>query len=96
MELKDFISQTMVQITDGITSGNKYLQSTEKKGEIDQGYMRVNFDVAVSVSEESQNDKGGKITVVNLFQGGASKSDTAKTSSESRIQFSILMSVNTK
>ena len=79
MELKEFISQTITQITEGIISGNKYLKKKKKQGEIDQGYMRVNFDIAVSVTEESQKDKGGKITVVNIFQAGVSKSDSAKT-----------------
>jgi len=96
MELKEFIAQTIIQITDGISAGNTYLQSTEKKGDINNGYMRVNFDVAVSTSDESKNDKGGKITIVNIFQAGVNKENNSKNSYESRIQFNILMIVNTK
>ncbi len=96
MELKEFIAQTITQITDGISAGNSYLQSTEKKGDINDGYIRVNFDVAVSTSDENKNDKGGKITVVNIFQAGINNENNSKHSYESRIQFNILMSVNTK
>jgi hypothetical protein len=96
MELKEFISNTIAQITDGILEGDKYVK--EKTGGTEgvrSQYTEVNFDVAVSTHDEEKNELGGKISVVQLFNVGGSSTESNKNSNHNRIQFEILVNVET-
>lgn len=51
MELNEFISQTIKQITDGLIEGSKYIREKSSGSEgIRDDYTRVNFDVAVTTN----------------------------------------------
>ena len=91
MELKDFISETIKQITDGILEGNTYVKDKSNSSEgIRDQYTKINFDIAISTNEENKNDLGGKVTA------GASSSKASSTTNQNRIQFEILAAINTK
>lgn len=96
MELKDFISETIKQIADGILEGNSYIK---KKSNIDEGirdqYTKIDFDIAITTNEENKDNLGGKVSVVQVFSAGASTSKSASTSSQNRIQFEILAHIKT-
>ena len=95
MELKEFISNTIAQITDGILEGHKYVaQKTEDKGYVRNQGTKVNFDVAVSSDEEEKEEVGGKISVVQIFGVGGSSSSVTKNSNHNRIQFEIIVHVH--
>ena len=97
MELKDFISETVKQITDGILEGNKYVREKSNSSEgIRNQYTKVIFDIAVTTNEEATDKLGGKISVVQVFNVGASTESVNKTSNYNRIQFELLLSVNTE
>ncbi|ADF54394.1 hypothetical protein ZPR_4090 [Zunongwangia profunda SM-A87] len=97
MELKDFISETIKQITDGILEGNTYVKDKSNSSEgIRDQYTKINFDIAISTNEENKNDLGGKVTVVQVFNAGASSSKASSTTNQNRIQFEILAAINTK
>ena len=96
MELKDFISETVKQITDGILEGNKYVREKSNSSEgIRNQFTKVIFDIAVTTNEEAIDKLGGKISVVQVFNVGASTESVNKTSNFNRIQFELLLSVNT-
>ena len=96
MELKDFISETIKQITDGILEGNTYIKEKSNSLEgIRNKYTQIDFDIAVTSNEENKGDLGGKISVVHVFSAGASTSKSASTSSQNRIQFNVHAAIKT-
>lgn len=51
MELKDFISESIKQITDGLLEGHQYiLQKSPGSEGIENGYRKINFDIGVQTS----------------------------------------------
>jgi hypothetical protein len=97
MELKEFIKQTIVQITDGLREGHQYIQENRfGEGVSDDKYKEINFDIAVSSNEEETTGLGGKISVANVFTVGGKDESTTKASNVSRIQFRIFVHVTTK
>ncbi len=96
MELKEFIEQTIIDITDGIRSGHEYLEKNKYGKVVEQLYSyKINFDVAVSTSEEKTSGIKGKILVVNIISAGGKKTTTTQASNLSRIQFKVVLDINT-
>lgn len=96
MELKDFISETIKQITDGILDGSSYVREKSKSSEgIRDQYTKIDFDIAITTNEENKDNLGGKVSVVQVFSAGASTSKSASTSSQNRIRFEVLAHVKT-
>lgn len=96
MELKDFISGTIQQITDGILEGNKYVKAKSQTTEgVRSQYTKINFDIGITNNEEHKGEFGGKISVVQVFNVGGSTSKHTNTSNQNRIQFEILIAVKT-
>lgn len=97
MELKEFIKQTITQITDGLREGHKYIQDNQfGEGVSDDKYKEITFDVAIASNEEGTTGVGGKISVANIFTAGAKDETTTKASNVSRIQFKMYLHVKTK
>lgn len=88
MELKEFISETLKQINDGLRDGSEYIQEKGGDGAHNRPF-NVAFDVALTTNNEETLAKGGKITVASIFQAGAEKEKTAATTNYSRIQFTV-------
>ncbi len=106
MKLKDFISETLKEIIDGVSDAQKYY--SEKGGLINPVldftgadkavvyYARdtqqipqfIDFDVAITASEESGTKGGIGVWVGPVGAGIKGKSDTSNTSTN-RIKFSI-------
>lgn len=96
MELKEFISGTIQQITDGILEGNKYVMTTSNSVEgVRSQYTKIMFDIGVTVSEEDKGEIGSKVSVVEVFKIGGSKSKASHSTSENRISFEIFININT-
>ena len=111
MELKEFIKQSIIQITEAIIESGDALN--EKGAVINPGKVQVNsessqaygristkiehgskvvqkldFDVAVTVSDEQTAEAGAKISVMSL-KLGAEGGVNYTNKSESRIKFSV-------
>lgn len=99
MELKDFISKTIVEICEGIRDAQGATRKLTNNTPIAPAYLdgrsvlskaddRITFDVSVSFSEASEKHKGGgvKIQVINADVDRVSSSSTETTN---RIQFSV-------
>ncbi len=94
MELKEFIKQTIIQITDGIREGQQYIDENNfGDGVNDKKYKEVNFDVAVSSNEEETTGVGGKLSVASVFSLGGKDEATSTATNTSRIQFKIYLHV---
>lgn len=96
VELKDFISETIKQITDGVLEGSRYIKekSDSREGIRDQ-YTSIDFDIAISTNEENKDELGGKVTVVQVFSAGASNSKSSSTTNQSRIKFTVSAAIKT-
>lgn len=97
MDLKDFVSESIKQITDGLIESHEYIKSKAPGSEgIEDGYRRLNFDIGVQSNEGNQNDVGGKITVAQIFQIGAKSETNSSTQNVNRIQFDVLVHIKQK
>lgn len=96
MELKDFISETIKQITDGILEGSSYVKEKSNSTEgVRNEYTKIDFDIAITTNENNKDDLSGKISVVQVFNVGASSSKFASTTSQNRIKFQVLAHIKT-
>ena len=108
MELEEFIQRTLISIRNGLRGANEEIAKLEggKLG-MDQsalfqleshggqaGKSYINFDIAVTVSKETQKTGSGgmKIAVVNI---GGEVNDIGKQEYVSRIKFSLISGKNT-
>jgi len=97
MELKDFVATTIKQITDGIVEGHKYTkESVHGSDGVQNAYIPITFDVAITTSEGGKDNVGGKISVVQIFSAGTSSESSNTTTNFSRIQFNFRHHINTK
>lgn len=94
MELKEFVKQTIIQITDGIREGHQYIEENNfGEGVNDGKYKEVNFDVAVTSNEEATTGIGGKLSVASVLSMGGKDETTSAATNSSRIQFKIYLHV---
>ncbi|TSJ44198.1 hypothetical protein FO440_08500 [Mucilaginibacter corticis] len=96
MELKEFIKQTIIDVTDGLMEGQKYIIANNYGEGIDDGYKRIKFDIAVTSQDENRIGGGGKISVVNIFSAKGEIENTNTATNFSRIQFETLIAVRIK
>ncbi len=97
MELKEFIKQTIIQITDGLREGHQYIEENGfGHGVSDERGKEISFDVAVTSNEEETTGMGGKISVANILNVGGKGENVSKASNVSRIEFKIYLHVKTK
>jgi hypothetical protein len=107
MELKEFVTQTLIQIIGGvkdaqelaakerasINSERLYLESTGHIKYLDHVVSpivtKIDFDVAVTTSEESKAQGGGVITIAAIAGIGSKLEAGSKDSTVCRIQFSV-------
>lgn len=95
MELKEFIEQTLIQITDGVQAGHRYIKENSKGEGVDGSTNReVKFDIAIATNEEEKSGIGGKLTVANILSVGGKDESTIKSSNVSRINFSLFVHVS--
>ena len=95
MDIKEFVSESLRQITDSVVEHTKY--STEKKAcNLDHQNRRQNvtFDVAVTVVEEEGTEGKAGISVWSIGAGVKGKSESSS-SIVSRIKFDIPIELQT-
>lgn len=101
MELQAFIETTLKEITTGLyNSHNKMVEEKVGKGISDYKVMNVDFDIAVSASNENESGIGGKITVFGIeLNLSGNHSEKSNTNNLSRIKFTVplkLITMNEK
>lgn len=101
MDLKDYIEKSLYSIISAVGTVQENVRdlgvivypSTIKDGYVDnhgkRKLMNIKFDVAVTVDETKNNEKGVSIKVVELLSGGIKTSDKSQNQSISRISFEI-------
>ncbi len=92
MELKEFIKQTIIQITDGLREGHEYVTDNDYGAGVEDGFgKKINFDIAVTSNEEEMTGVGGKLTIASMLSLGAKGENSTKASNVSRIQFDVTL-----
>lgn len=107
MNLKDFVTETLEQILEGVSKakpkyGEGKVAPVLRDGDDDMKTLRtrdggrsaflVEFDVALSVTESSQTGAGGGLTVFSVASMKAEKDQKTESSTVSRIKFSVPIS----
>lgn len=102
MELKEFVTQSLVQIVGGIQQANRDIAGTENPTADQRAFLlvysggdnpkgpHVEFDVAVSIKTDNKATAGasGKLFVVGLKAGG---STSTVNENVSRVKFAVLV-----
>lgn len=97
MELKDFISESIKQITDGLIEGHQYIkEKTSDSDGVRDEYKKINFDIGVQSSEGNKGGAGGKITVAQVFQVGGNTESNSSIINTNRIRFDVNIHVSCK
>jgi len=89
MEVKDFVSETLKQIINGVADTQKYAK--EKNAVVAPYHScqeKVDFDIAVTVVEGKETGGKAGISVWSIGAGVSGKSESSNTT-VSRIKFSI-------
>lgn len=107
MELKEFVKETLLQITKGVkesqddilelggfvnpsirigkSSGDSHVSSLSDG----QNIYTVDFDIAISIAENTGTKADGKLSVASIFSAGASTSSSEANKTLSKISFKI-------
>jgi len=97
MELKEFISETLKQLTEGIMEGHNHIvEHGLGDGVKDCYYLPVKFDIALTVTDEDKGTVGGKVGIANVFSVGGGKENSYSNSTQSRIQFELSVAFKTR
>jgi len=96
MELKEFVKSVLKDIVDGVeetrreSSRDMHLTSHKDTGQT------VEFDIAVTVEDNTSGSGRGGIKVFQLIEGGGEVSRESKNASVSRIKFGVYIANMTK
>jgi hypothetical protein len=98
VKLKDFVTETLKEIFDGVVDAQEYCSRTGSGGEVASGTryktrdgtaaQSIEFDVAVTTTEGTETKGGIGVFVGPVGLGSQGKSDASNTS-VSRIKFSV-------
>lgn len=102
MDLQDFVTTTLCQISTGVATAKNYDRSIAPRIGVGQddpkilrtladsdGVFLVEFDVPIAASEPTKNGAAGTITVLSLPSGKGQAKRTIENSLASRVKFSV-------
>lgn len=96
MELKEFISETIKQIADGVKEGSDHvITNNGGSGVYDQDYTKISFDIAVTTNEEDKTGVGGKIAIAQIFSASADNENSNSITNYNRVKFDINVLIKT-
>lgn len=95
MELKEFISKTLLDITQGIREGQE-LSRKDNKSYAPEQPLNITFDVSVHSEESATTGGSAKITVAGIFGGKIGKEEKNNSLNYSRIKFDLSVKLNTE
>jgi hypothetical protein len=89
MDIKEFVSDTLKQIIDGVVDAQQYAKTKRAVVAPYHDYQKnIGFDIAVTVDESKQKEGKAGITVWSVG-GGVSGKTESSSSTVSRIKFEI-------
>jgi hypothetical protein len=102
MDLQDFVTTTLCQISAGVATAKNYDRSIAPRIDVGQdepkilrtlgdseGVFLIEFDVPVTASKPTKNGAAGSITVLSLPPGKGQAKSSIENSPVSRVKFSV-------
>jgi hypothetical protein len=102
MDLQDFVTTTLCQISAGVATAKNYDRSIAPRIGVGQddpkilrtladsdGVFLVEFDVPITASEATKNGAAGNIMVLSLASGRRQAKGGTENSLASRVKFSV-------
>jgi len=102
MDLQDFVTTTLCQISAGVATAKNYDRSIAPRIGVGQddpkilrtladsyGVFLVEFDVPITASETTKNGAAATITVLSLKSGKGQPKRSTENSLVSRVKFSV-------
>ena len=102
MDLQDFVTTTLCQISAGVATAKNYDRSIAPRIGVGQddpkmlrtladsdGVFLVDFDLPIAASEATKNGAAGNITVLSLPPGKGQAKRSIENSPVSRVKFSV-------
>lgn len=94
MELRGFITETLKQIVDGVSDAQKYIVdknilATIHPKRTSNKVEYIEFDVAVTSSENNTSGLSGEIKVASIFSIGGKGENSVSEQNVSRIKFRV-------
>lgn len=98
VDLREFVTQTLVQIVEGVADAQEAMRLEDKKIKAvinarHSGDKLVEFDVAVSASSESSKSGGGSLQVFSFLGGGADVAQADTWAMANRVRFAVNVSL---
>lgn len=93
MELSQFISDTLINIKDGLSTANKKIRENEQKTYVMNAGDEILFDIAVTVGEENNSNINAGIKVISIGIGSDLEAKSVS-GSISRIKFAVKNNFN--
>ena len=100
MQLDEFVKTTLMQVAKGVKDAQ---QEAEEMGAVvnprpEEGWGKrretsVSFDVALTVSDTSAGEVGGRLTVASMLSFGGKTTETDLRQETSRIQFEVTLAL---
>jgi hypothetical protein len=95
MQLKDFIQQTIKEISEGLQESHAVV-SKEGNGVDDSQNINIEFDVAVLSEDHSSDSSGAKLSVASMISLGHDAENKFRSQHTNRIKFSVMLHVKTE
>ncbi|HBM90773.1 MAG TPA: hypothetical protein DD400_02705 [Rhodospirillaceae bacterium] len=97
MELKDFIQETLKEISAGVKGANSGIDGCtdtpyclyHTMGDNAKKHKGIDFDIAVTLSDKGETSGGAKISVAQVFGVGVKANTESSDVYAHRIKFSI-------
>ncbi|MFQ2510948.1 hypothetical protein ACK31D_03475 [Aeromonas caviae] len=100
MQLDEFVKTTLMQVVKGVKEAQEaaaefgaVVNPRPEEGWGKRSETNVSFDVALTVSDTSAGEIGGKLTVASLLNFGGKTTETDLKQETSRIQFEVMMAL---
>ena len=91
MDISTFIKQTLIAVKEGMNNANTETKSNDF---VMMFHDKIDFDMAVTVSDKTEGKGGAKIGVASIASIGGDLSVENQNAKTSRIKFSIKIGFN--
>lgn len=91
MELKEFVTKTILDIIDGVRDAQKLNKTTAQinAATASRGIENIDFDVALSVTDGDEKDRGITVSIPSISKVGSFRRKESRETTEQRVKFSV-------
>lgn len=94
MDLKEFVEQSIIQITEGVRAGQKHIEENKHGNGVMEIPKTISFDIAVVSDNSTTKDGKAALSVANLINVGGNSNKSSTNTNTNRISFNISLDIN--